>query len=47
VIVAWPTGRDGRKLYAESALLGPDGNVLAVARTTWLTVDRDMQLGKN
>lgn len=47
VIVAWPTGRDGRKLYAESALLGPDENVLAVARTTWLTVDRDMQLGKS
>ena len=38
VVVAWPTGRDGRKLYASSALLGADGEVLAVARAIWLLV---------
>lgn len=39
-VVAWPTGRDGRKLMAGSALLGPDGALLATAETVWLTVPR-------
>jgi hypothetical protein len=39
-VIAWPTGRDGRKLTAGSALLGPGGQVLAAARTVWLTVPR-------
>jgi hypothetical protein len=46
VIAAWPTGRDGRKLFANSALLSSDGKVLAVARATWLLVDRQVQLGE-
>ena len=46
VIAAWPTGRDGRKLFADSALLSSDGKVLAVARATWLLVDRQVQLGE-
>jgi hypothetical protein len=29
---------DGRKFTAGSALLGPDGDVLAVAATLWLAV---------
>lgn len=45
VVVAWPTGREGRKLFAESALLDAQQEVLAVARTTWLLVDRQVQLG--
>jgi hypothetical protein len=40
VVIAWPDGRDGRKLTAGSALLGPGGDVLAVARTVWVTVPR-------
>jgi hypothetical protein len=36
-VVAWPGERDGRKLHARSALLGPDDRVLAAA-TVWLTV---------
>lgn len=39
-VVAWPGGRDGRKLGAGSALLGPDGTVLAAASTVWLAVPR-------
>ena len=39
-VIAWPGGRDGRKLTAGSALLGPDGQVLAAATTVWLTVSR-------
>ncbi len=40
LVVAWPGGRDGRKLLARSALLGPGGEVLAAARALWLTVPR-------
>ena len=39
-VIAWPIGRDGRKLTAGSALLGQRGQVLAAARTVWLTVPR-------
>ncbi len=39
-VIAWPIGREGRKLMAGSALLGPDGELLAVASTVWLTVPR-------
>jgi hypothetical protein len=44
-VVAWPVGRDGRKLTAGSALLGPGGQVLAAARTVWLTVPRPVPEG--
>jgi hypothetical protein len=46
IVVAWPTGRDGRKLFASSALLSSDGEFLAVAQATWLLVDRRVQLGE-
>jgi hypothetical protein len=45
-IVAWPTGRDGRKVFAGSALLGPEGEMLAIAQTTWVIVDRQVLLGQ-
>ena len=41
-VIAWPGGRDGRKLTAGSALLGPGGEVLAAASTVWLTVPRQV-----
>src|SRR2546422_611495 len=34
-VIAWPHQRDGRKLTAGSALLGPGGEVLAVAGAVW------------
>jgi hypothetical protein len=40
LVIAWPAGRDGRKLSAGSALLGPGGGVLAVAEAVWLAVPR-------
>lgn len=40
VLIAWPAGRDGRKLLAGSALLGPGGQILATATAVWLTVPR-------
>jgi hypothetical protein len=39
-MVAWLLGHDGGKLTAGSALLGPDGEVLAAARGLWVTVTR-------
>ena len=36
VVVAWPLGEEGRKLHAGTALLGADGEPLAVARQTWI-----------
>jgi hypothetical protein len=39
-VIAWPIGRDGRKLTAGSALLGSDDKVLAVARAVWLTIPK-------
>ena len=46
-LVAWPTGRDGRKLFANSALLGADREILAIAQATWLIVDRQVLLGQH
>ena len=39
-VIAWPYGVSGRKLTAGSALLGPGGEVLAVASAVWITVPR-------
>jgi hypothetical protein len=36
VVASWPLGEDGRKLYAGTALFGADGELLALARQTWI-----------
>ena len=36
VVVAWPRGEDGRKLYAGTALFGEDDRLLGCARQTWV-----------
>ncbi len=36
VVVSWPLEEDGRKLFAGTALLSADGDVLALARQTWI-----------
>jgi len=46
VITAWAAGRDGRKRVAEAAAYGEAGTLLAVARATWIAVDRQVQLGR-
>ena len=38
VVVAWALGRDGRKAFSASAVLGPDGEPRAVARATWVAL---------
>jgi hypothetical protein len=36
VVVGWPLGEEGRKLYAGTALFGDDARPLARARATWI-----------
>ncbi len=36
VVLGWPLGEEGRKLYAGTALFGEDGRVLGSARATWI-----------
>jgi hypothetical protein len=36
VVMGWPLGEDGRKLFAGTALYGEDGRVLGSARATWI-----------
>jgi hypothetical protein len=36
LVVGWPLGEDGRKLYAGTALFRATGDVLAWARATWV-----------
>lgn len=36
IVVSWPLGGDGRKLFAGTALFAEDGELLAVARQTWI-----------
>jgi hypothetical protein len=40
VVVAWPLGEDGRKLYAATALYGEDSRPLARGRATWIAPAR-------
>ena len=36
VVMGWPLGEDGRKLFAATALFGEDGRVLGSAQATWI-----------
>jgi hypothetical protein len=38
VIMSWPLGRDGRKVFSASAIYDPEARVCAVARATWIRV---------
>jgi len=36
VVLSWPLGEDGRKLFAGTALFAGDGELLALARQVWI-----------
>lgn len=36
IVAAWPLGDEGRKLYAGTALFEQDGELVALARQTWI-----------
>ena len=38
VSMGWPIGRDGRKLYAGTALFTGDGELVGYARQTWIVI---------
>ncbi|HKY39992.1 MAG TPA: hypothetical protein VJN18_28855 [Polyangiaceae bacterium] len=38
VVIGWPLGRDGRKLYAGTAVFGEGAKLCAIARQTWILV---------
>jgi hypothetical protein len=40
VVEGWALARDGRKHHCGTAIRDPDGTVLALARATWIAVDR-------
>ena len=39
VVIGWPRGTEGRKLFAGSAVVDSDGDVVAKAESTWIEVD--------
>lgn len=39
VVMAWTTGGEGRKVHTGTSLHGPGGELVALARATWLAVD--------
>ena len=39
VVLGWPTGQDGRKLYSSSALYTASGKLCAVSKATWIQLD--------
>jgi hypothetical protein len=41
VVLGWPIEHRGRRMIGGSAILGPDGDLLAASRVTWLEV-RDL-----
>jgi hypothetical protein len=38
IAISWQTGEQGRKLFSGSALFAADGDLLAVARATWIAL---------
>ena len=45
IVATWPAGQEGRRHYAEGALLSEEGGTLAVTRSTWIEVDRRSVFG--
>jgi hypothetical protein len=41
VVLAWPVGEEGRKLHAGTALYDGSGELLALARQTWIAPKRE------
>ncbi|MFQ5534486.1 MAG: PaaI family thioesterase [Sphingomonadales bacterium] len=40
IVIGWPTGRDGRKLYCGTALFTETGELIAKANHVWISVGR-------
>jgi hypothetical protein len=44
VVLAWPIGRDGRKIHAGSAITTERGDLIAIARQTVVVTERGVPL---
>jgi hypothetical protein len=44
LVLAWPIGRDGRKISVGSALTTERGDLIAIARQTLVVTDRGVPL---
>lgn len=44
VVLAWPIGRDGRRIYVGSAIATERGDLIAIARQTLVVTDRGVPL---
>lgn len=38
IVVSWPLGSEGRKRWGATAILTPEGELLAVSRATWIAL---------
>lgn len=47
VVIAWPLGREGRKLYAGTAICSPDGEPQMMAKQTMILTEAGVPLGLN
>lgn len=47
VIVSWPIGREGRRLFAGAAIFASDGKPLGLSRQTLVTTESGVPLGLN
>ena len=45
VVVAWPAGREGRRVFAQAALFSSDGEALGIARQTAVLTGSGIPLG--
>jgi hypothetical protein len=43
IVLGWPLGRDGRKLFAGTAILTTDGHLAAIASATWFEVEANSE----
>ncbi len=46
IVLGWPEGSEGRKHFAGTAVYSENGNLIAVARATWIEVPMDTLAGR-
>ena len=39
IVMGWPIGREGRKLYSGTVVYAADGRLIARSRATWIRID--------
>lgn len=47
IVLGWPVGRDGRKLYSGTAIFAEDGTLVARAKAIWIKIGSDASFSIN